>query len=330
MTKRPENEAAAEPAGPRIRLGVSTCLLGENVRHDGGHKRDTWLLGGIGPWVEWVPVCPEVEVGMGTPREAVRLVGDAGAPNMVGVRSGRDWTEDLRRWSEERLERLRALRLHGFVLTKNSPSCGLFRVKRYDANGVPSKDARGLWASALTRAFPLLPVEEDGRLCDPRLRENFLDRVFAHERWTRFLDEDGSRKGIVRFHTVHKLTVLSHSPRHYRDLGRLVAEAGKTPIERLRAEYGDLLLAAMAHLATPGRHANVLEHLAGFLKRDVPADDREEVRKLIGDYRAGLVPLVVPVTLLRHHLRRIPGAEWATEQVYLNPYPKELMLRNHV
>lgn len=318
------------PDGPKIRLGISSCLLGNEVRHDGGHKRDTFLLSGLGRWVEWVPVCPEVEVGMGTPREAVRLVGPADAPRMVGARSGRDWTDELARWSAERIAGLAALRLHGFVLTKNSPSCGVFRVKRYDGNGVPSKDGRGLWAAALSRELPLLPVEEDGRLCDPRLRECFVDRVFAHERWTRYLEDDGSRGGLVRFHTVHKLTILSHSPKHYAELGRIVAGAGRRPFAAVREAYGVLFMTALSHLATPGRHANVLDHLAGFLKRDVADDDREEVHAQIRDYRAGIVPLVVPVTLLRHHLRRVPGAAWALDQVYLRPYPKELMLRNQV
>jgi len=315
---------------PRLRLGISSCLLGEKVRHDGGHKRDTFLTVGLAPWVEWVPVCPEFEVGMGIPREAVRLVGSVAAPNMVGRKSGRDWTADFARWSAERLEGLRKLDLHGFVLTKNSPSCGLFLVKVYEREDVAVKKGRGLWAAALTKALPLLPVEEDGRLNDAKLRENFIDRVFAHERWTRFLAEDGSRKGLVRFHTVHKLTLLSHSPEQYRSLGRIVAAAGKTPLAELRDTYGRAFMTAMAVPTTRGRHVNVLQHLAGFLKRAIDDSDRDELHRLIEDYGAEIVPLVAPVTLLRHHLRRVPEAAWAFEQVYLNPYPKELMVRNHV
>jgi uncharacterized protein YbgA (DUF1722 family) len=192
------------------------------------------------------------------------------------------------------------------------------------------KKGRGLWAAALTAADPLLPVEEDGRLCDARLRENFVDRIFAHERWTRFLDEDGSRKGLVRFHAVHKLTLLSHSPDLHRKLGRLVADAGKRPLQALRDEYGRLFMEALAVPTTRGRHGNVLQHLAGFLKDVLDDADRGELHAQIDDYRAGLLPLVVPATLLRHHLRKVPSAAWALDQVWLAPYPRELMVRNHV
>lgn len=322
-------DAAGDDA-PRLRLGISSCLLGENVRYDGGHKRDTFLTVGLARWVEWVPVCPEVEVGMGIPRESVRLVGDRAAPRMVGIRSSRDWTDEMQTWAAQRAAKLRALRLHGFVLTKNSPSCGLFAVKVYENAVAPVKKGRGLWAAALAAADPLLPLEEDGRLCDAKLRENFVDRIFAHERWMRFIDEDGSRKGLVRFHTVHKLSILSHSPERYKALGRLVAGAGQQTPAALRDAYGRAFMEAMAVPTTRGRHVNVLQHLAGFLKRDVDAADRDEVARTIADYQAGHVPLVVPVTLLRHHLRRIPDAAWAFEQVYVSPYPRELMIRNHV
>lgn len=316
----------------KIRLGISSCLLGNEVRHDGGHKRDTFLIHGLGPWVEWVPVCPEAEAGMGIPREPVRLLrgadGDEGL-RMVGVRSAKDWTADLRRWSEQRSGQLASMGLHGFVLTKNSPSCGVWRVKVYDRNMVPSKEGRGLWAEHLHRAFPLLPIEEDGRLCDARIRENFADRIFAHERWTRFLAEDGSRKGLVRFHTVHKLTLLAHSPDHYRKLGRLVAGAGKGPLADLRTRYGELFMETLAVMSTPGRLQNVLEHIAGFLK-GLPDADRAEIQGLVADHRNGLVPLVTVVTMLRHHLRKTPGTEWALDQTFLDPYPRELALRSRV
>lgn len=307
-----------------MRLGISTCLLGENVRWDGGHKRDTFLTVSLAPWVEWVPVCPEAEVGMGTPREPVHLHGDAASPRMLGNRTGRDWTDAMRRWSDERLRGLRGLGLHGFVLTKNSPSCGVWGVKVRVHETASVRKGRGLWAAALTAWDPLLPVEEDGRLNDARLLENFLDRVFAHERWSRFVAEDGSRRGLVRFHTIHKLTLLSHGQERYRALGRIVADAGRRPLAELRDAYGREFMACLAVPTTPGRHVNVMQHLAGFLKDSVPADDRAEISGAIADYAAGVVPLAVPVTLLRHHLRRTPGAEWAFDQVWLDPYPKEL------
>ncbi|MCE9636342.1 MAG: DUF523 and DUF1722 domain-containing protein [Planctomycetes bacterium] len=330
MPTAPQQGSTTTPHGPRLRLGISSCLLGEKVRYDGGHKRDTFLTVGLAPWVEWVPVCPEVEVGMGTPREAVQLVGTVASPRMLGRKTRRDWTDDLQRWAATRIEQLRALSLHGFVLTKNSPSCGLFAVRVHVSETASEKKGRGLWAAALTEADPLLPVEEEGRLCDAKLRENFVDRIFAHERWTRFVAEDGSRKGLVRFHTVHKLTIMSHSTEHYRSLGRVVAEAGKHRPAALCADYGKMFMAAMAVPTTRGRHVNVLQHLAGFLKRALADDDKTELQQSITDYGAGLLPLVAPLTLLRHHLRREPEAAWAFDQVYLSPYPKELMVRNHV
>jgi uncharacterized protein YbgA (DUF1722 family) len=219
--------------------------------------------------------------------------------------------------------------LHGFVLKKDSPSCGAFRVKVYGNGGIPVREGRGLFAAALAERFPLLPVEEEGRLHDARLRENFLDRVFAYERWTRHVATDRTKRGLVRFHTIHKLTLLSHSPDAYRTLGRLVAGTPPLRLPELLEAYGRAFLAAIAVPSTPGRHRNVLQHLAGFLK-DLPEEDRAELHTAIDDHRGGLVPLIVPVTLLRHHLRRVPGASWALDQTYLAPYPKELMLRNHV
>jgi uncharacterized protein YbgA (DUF1722 family)/uncharacterized protein YbbK (DUF523 family) len=323
--------AALESAGPEIRLGVSSCLLGEEVRYNGGHARNNFLIHELGPHVTWFPVCPEEEVGMGTPRETVRLVGIAESPRMVAPKSGADWTDRMNEYSARRVEEIEKLDLHGFVLKKNSPSCGLFRIKVYnEETGQPGTPGRGLFAMELTRRLPMLPVEEEGRLNDKRLRENFIERIFAFERWKRFLNESAGPGGLVAFHTSMKMTLLSHSPEHYKRLGQLTAEAGSRDFDDLVGEYAEVLAEGLAVLAKPGRHANVLHHLMGFLKQELPGDDKQELLGLIDDYRNGLVPLVVPVTLLRHHLRRQPVPEWVHQQVYLKPYPKELMLRNHV
>jgi uncharacterized protein YbgA (DUF1722 family)/uncharacterized protein YbbK (DUF523 family) len=315
---------------PTIRLGVSTCLLGEEVRYDGGHKLDQFLVNTLGRFVEWVPVCPEFEIGLGVPRESLRLVGDPESPRLVAPKSGQDHTERMQTWARERLEELAAVKLHGFIFKKNSPSSGLFRVRVYDDKGMPQRVGTGIFPREVMKRFPLLPLEEEGRLHDMRLRENFIERIFVYYRWTRLLEEDPKPGGLVRFHTAHKLTLMAHSPSHYQEMGRLVAQAGSLPWEELAEKYGRLLMEGLKVLGTSGKHTNVLQHLMGFLKDVLTREDKAELLGLIEDYRQGLVPLIVPLTLLQHHLRRRPVPDWVHQQVYLNPYPKELMLRNHV
>lgn len=319
-----------EPAGPTIRLGISACLLGEKVRFDGGHKQDLFLIDTLGRYVEWVPICPEVEIGLGTPRESLRLVGSPESPRLVSPKSGSDHTRAMQTWARARLEALAAQELHGYVLKKDSPSCGLFRVRVYGEKGMPARTGQGIFARELVKRLPLLPVEEEGRLHDMRLRENFIEQIFAYYRWTRLLDEDPTPRGLVRFHTAHKLIVLAHSPRHYQEMGRLVARAGSRSWEGLAETYGGLLMEALRVVGTPRKHANVLTHLMGYLRKGLGSADKAELLGLIEDYRRGLVPLVVPITLMQHHFRRHPVHDWVHQQAYLNPYPKELLLRNHV
>jgi uncharacterized protein YbgA (DUF1722 family)/uncharacterized protein YbbK (DUF523 family) len=315
---------------PTIRLGVSTCLLGEEVRYDGGHKLDRFLVNTLGSFVEWVPVCPEVEIGLPTPRESMRLAGDPEAPRLIAPKSSHDYTERMQTWARERLEELAAVKLHGFIFKKDSPSSGLFRVRVYDQNGMPRRVGTGIFPREVMKRLPLLPLEEEGRLHDMRLRENFIERIFVYYRWTRLLEENPTPGGLVRFHTAHKLTLMAHSPSHYQEMGRLVAQAGSLPWAELTERYGRLLTEGLKVLGTPGKHTNVLQHLVGFLKDALTKEDKAELLGLIEDYRQGLVPLIVPLTLLQHHLRRHPVPDWVYQQVYLNPYPKELMLRNHV
>lgn len=313
-----------------LRLGISRCLLGENVRYDGGHKLDRFLVNTLGRYVEWVPVCPEVECGLPVPREAMRLVGAPDAPRLVTVRSGIDHTERMRAWAAKRVDRLCQEGLHGFVFKKDSPSSGRFRVKVYDENGVPKREGVGMFAAEVAGRFPLLPTEEEGRLHDMHLRENFIDRVFSYYRWTQLLQDDATPGGLVHFHTAHKLTLMAHSPNHYRSMGRLVARAGARPWDEMKSGYGQLLMEGLQVMTSPGKHANVLHHVMGFLRDDLTAQDKAELVALIDDYRAGTLPLIVPLTILRHHLGRHQIPAWLDEQVYLNPYPKELLLRNHV
>jgi uncharacterized protein YbgA (DUF1722 family)/uncharacterized protein YbbK (DUF523 family) len=315
---------------PQIRLGVSTCLLGEEVRYDGGHKLDRYLVNTLGRFFEWVPVCPEVEMGLPTPRESMRLIGDAEAPRLVAPKSGTDYTEQMQAWARQRVEQLAQTKLHGFIFKKDSPSSGLFRVKVYNEHGMAQRNGTGMFPQAVMNRFPLLPLEEEGRLNDMPLRENFIERVFTYYRWTEILDNEPTPGGLVRFHTAHKLTLMAHSPSHYQEMGRLVAQAGNLPWEELADTYGRQLMEGLTVLGKPGKHVNVLQHLMGFLKNHLSSEDKQELLGLIEDYRQGLLPLIVPLTLLKHHLSRYPVPEWVGQQVYLNPYPKELMLRNHV
>jgi uncharacterized protein YbgA (DUF1722 family)/uncharacterized protein YbbK (DUF523 family) len=315
----------------KLRLGVSGCLLGEEVRYNGGHKHMPFLTTVLSNYVEWVSVCPEVEVGMGIPRETIRLVGDVDAPRLIAPKSGEDHTEAMQRWAEGRLDELEKLDLHGYVLKKDSPSCGLFRVRVFNPkNNMPSRDGRGMFAQALTDRMPLLPVEEEGRLNDLPLRENFMNRVFFYYRWQQMLDENPTPGGLVKFHSGIKMSLLAHSPRHYREMGQLVANAGSMPWDEITKQYGEQMMDGLKVMSTPGKHVNVLMHLMGFVKNVLTDVDKEELLGLFESYRQRLVPLVVPITLLKHHLNRNKMPDWVHEQAYLNPYPMELMLRNHV
>jgi uncharacterized protein YbgA (DUF1722 family)/uncharacterized protein YbbK (DUF523 family) len=314
---------------PLVRVGVSACLLGEKVRYDGGHKRDSFLADTFGRFVEWVPVCPEVEAGLGTPREPIRLVRHEGGTQLLTVKTGVDHTARMAEYARRKVEDLAALDLSGYVLKKDSPSCGMERVKVYDPNGAPARTGRGLFAEALLARVPNLPVEEEGRLSDPRLRENFVERVFAYRRLRDLFGGRWSVGALVRFHTAHKLVLLAHATTAYQALGRLVARAAGLPRAELRARYESGFMQALSIVATPRRHANVLLHMAGYFKTTLDEGSRHELLGAIEDYRQGLVPLIVPITLVRHHVRHL-GVPYLAGQVYLDPSPKELMLRNHV
>jgi uncharacterized protein YbgA (DUF1722 family)/uncharacterized protein YbbK (DUF523 family) len=314
---------------PRLRLGISACLLGAPVRFDGGHKRDTFLTEALARFVEWVPVCPEEEAGLGTPREAMRVVHQGGTERLVTVRTRRDFTDTLTDFATTRVPQLAVSNLDGFVLKKDSPSCGLIRVKVYSKHGVPVRTGRGFFAEALCAALPMLPVEEEGRLCDPVLRENFIERVYAFRRVRRLL-EDGTQVGdLVRFHTQHKLQLLAHSPAQYTALGRFVAHARVTAPERVMADYRRAFTTALTTIVTRARHVNVLQHAAGYFRRVLSTAACRDVAAVIVDYQRGLTPLVVPLRLIEHYAR-LHGVRYLCNQIYLNPYPHELMLRNHV
>ena len=307
---------------------MSSCLLGETVRYDGGHKRDAYLREVLGRFVDWVPVCPELESGLGVPRPPMRLVRDRDGVRLVEIERGADHTRAVARWASARLRSLRALALCGYVLKKDSPSCGMERVKVYGGTGKPERSGAGIYARALREAFPNLPVEEEGRLRDPELRENFIERVFAYARLRALFRAGWTPSDAAAFHTAHELQLMAHSPVACRELGRRVAGVARARRGEFRECYAADFMAALARIATRSRNANVLQQGAGHLKRALSPGSRAELAGSIDHYRRGLVPLVVPITLLRHHTRH-HGISYLAGQTYLEPHPKELLLRNH-
>jgi uncharacterized protein YbbK (DUF523 family)/uncharacterized protein YbgA (DUF1722 family) len=309
-----------------VRIGISSCLLGQTVRFDGGHKRDGFLVDRLGPHVEWVPVCPEVEVGLPTPRPSLRLVQDGGGSDVrrVTPRTGEDHTAAMTAYAREKVEALATCELSGYVLKRGSPSCGMERVRIYGEAGMPARSGRGLFAAALIERFPDLPVEEEGRLGDAGLRTHFLERVFAYRRLTALFADPGWGVGdVVAFHTAHKLTLMAHAPGQAKELGRLVAGAAARDRAGFEAEYRGAFMAAVARRVSAGRHVNVLQHMVGYFKDDLDAATRNDILGVVDDYRAGLVELIVPVTLIRHYVRRL-GIDYLAGQAYLERGPKEL------
>jgi uncharacterized protein YbgA (DUF1722 family)/uncharacterized protein YbbK (DUF523 family) len=312
-----------------LRLGISRCLLGEEVRFDGGHRRDAFLTEVLGRYVEWVPVCPEVEAGLGTPREAMRLVGNPQSPRLVTIERRIDHTRALETMTTNRIEGLKNLDLSGYVFKKSSPSCGIARVRLYNEHGVPSRKGVGLFARAFIEQFPLIPVEEEGRLCEPTLRENFIERVFCYRRWQDLVQSGVTRQALTQFHTIHKYLLLAHSPQQYEVLGRLIGQAHQHRPKELANRYGELFMNTLAVKATVHKHVNVLQHILGYFKERLGAHEKAELLSVIGDYHHGLTPLLVPLTLIKHYVQSF-DVSYIRDQVYLNPHSKELMLRNHV
>jgi uncharacterized protein YbgA (DUF1722 family)/uncharacterized protein YbbK (DUF523 family) len=313
----------------KIKLGISACLLGEKVRFDGGHKLDRFITETLGKFVEFVPVCPEVECGLGIPREAMHLVAAPDGPRLVTVRSQVDHTERMLAWTRKRVGELEQEDLCGFIFKSDSPSSGMERVKIYSGKGMAAKTGVGLFAQEFMRHFPLLPVEEEGRLHDPGLRENFLERLFTLKRWRDTLALGPKLGHLVDFHTRHKLLIMSHSPKHYEILGKLVAQIKGIPLPELYERYQTQLMEALRLKTTIKKNVNVLLHVMGFFKKNLSSAEKAELLEIIDEYRKEYIPLIVPITLLNHYMRKYEQF-YLKEQYYLHPHPIELKLRNHV
>ena len=312
----------------KITLGVSTCLLGHPVRYDGGHKLNRYVRDTLGHYFDYVPVCPEVECGMPVPRESLHLEGDPDSPRLITRKSRLDYTEQMHEWGRAKLEELAEADLCGYIFKSRSPSSGMERIKVYDERGNPHNSGVGIWARMFMERFPLLPAEDEGRLNDPGLRERFIEHVFVTWRW-RQLERQGPDVGaLMDFHARHKLLLMAHSPELYKEMGRYVAHAASYPRDEILPGYLRLLDRAMRTPATVAKHVNVLHHMLGYFKQELSPDEKQEFLDLVEKFRQGSLPLIVPVTLVNHFVRKY-REPYLGEQVYLNPHPVELKLRNH-
>jgi uncharacterized protein YbgA (DUF1722 family)/uncharacterized protein YbbK (DUF523 family) len=313
----------------KIKLGISTCLLGENVRYDGSHKLDRFLTDTLGQYVEYVPVCPEVECGLPVPRESMHLEGNPDSPHLVTIRTKQDMTDRMVRWANKRVLELEKEDLCGFIFKSNSPSSGMERVRVYNENRMSVKKGVGIFARIFMDHFRLLPVEDEGRLHNPGLRENFIERIFTLKRWREIIGKKESRRDIMDFHTKHKLLILAHSPTHYQTMGKLVAQAKGFSLKELYQRYRILLMESLELKTTQKKNSNVLHHMMGYFKKQLSSDEKRELLEVIDFYRKGYIPLIVPVTLINHYVRKY-DQPYLKQQIYLNPHPLELQLRNHV
>ena len=314
----------------KIKIGVSSCLIGEKVRWNGDHKQDRYVREILSKYFEYIPVCPEVEVGMGVPRETVALYGDPEKPSMISKKTQTDWTKPMGKYIKSRINTLSADDLCGYIFKSKSPSCGMSRVPLYSEFGSHKvKHGPGMFANAFINSFPLVPTEDEGRLNDPRIRENFIVRVFSFKRFNLLLNQKFSLGKWVKFHTQHKFLLLAHSRKHYDDLGELVAHSKTIKPSELKKKYGELFMEALTSKSTPKKNTDVLLHMMGFLKKLLTKIEKEDILSTIEDYRSEILPLIVPVTLIRHQVKK-HNIEYLHDQVFLNPHPKELMLLNHV
>jgi uncharacterized protein YbgA (DUF1722 family)/uncharacterized protein YbbK (DUF523 family) len=315
------SETGAEPdAGIRPRVGVSSCLLGEPVRFNGGHSRCRFLTDDLDPYIDWVPYCPEMEIGLGTPRETLRLTVDG---HLVSRSGGADHTAPMAALPLP-------AGLDGYVFKAKSPSCGIYAIPRYAPSGQPSdRRGRGVFAQRMIARYPLLPAEDEGRLNDAVLREEFIERVFAFARLRALFSESWQPRDLVSFHALHKLQLLAHDPARYRGAGRIVAAAGTAPREVTEAAYRDVFQAAMTTRASRGRNANALHHAFSQIGKQLGPRRRADLVARIESYRRGAVPLSVPVAILAHYASddELP---WLAGQTYLEPFPAELRLRHNV
>lgn len=306
-----------------IQVGISACLLGQQVRFDGGHKKADFVEQELSRYFHYEPVCPEVAIGLGIPRKAIRLVRHDDEVRVEASDGSFDVTDKLTVFSQQKTAEFGAF--SGYIFCAKSPSCGMERVRIY-SNGGSAKEGIGVYARILMEQNPLLPVEEDGRLCDPVIRENFITRVFAYHDWLSLVASGITRGRLIAFHSRYKYLLFAHHPSSYKSLGKLLGDSVEMPLEQLAHRYITGLMLGLKNKATRKGHTNVLQHLQGYFKKFLSAEQKAELHALIDKYRRGLVPLMSPMTLIMHYLREYPNP-YLSAQVYLNPHPEDLALR---
>ena len=312
----------------KLKVGVSSCLLGQKVRHDGGHKRNKLIVDMLADYFESSAFCPELATGLSVPRPTLRLVRQESVIRMLGTKDpDMDVTDRMQKTAENAMGDMNDL--CGYILKKDSPSCGMERVRIYNSKGQAERNGRGLFADTLMKYYPNLPVEEEGRLMDPVLRENFIERVFVYHRWQQLTQNGLSVAALIEFHSRHKFNLLAHSEVALRQLGNLVANTSNEDLQQVAETYIATFMQAMKKPASRKSHTNVLMHVMGFLKKALTPVEKHEINEILKQYRLGFIPLVVPVTLLNHYFRKVQ-VPYIEKQHYMNPYPVELMLRNRV
>jgi len=312
----------------KIKIGISSCLIGNKVRWDGDDKLDRFITDTLGKYLEFVPVCPEAECGLGTPRETLRLEGDPENPRLVTRKEKADLTELMVAWSKKKLIELKKEDLCGYIFKSKSPSCGMERINVYQETGAPVKQGTGIFAKIFMDRFPQIPAEDDGRLHDPKLRENFIEMLFTLKRWRNTLAAGKQMNNLINFHTQNKLLILSHNQKIYRRMGKLVANHDDISLDNLFSQYEALLLEALKLQTTVKKNINVMMHIMGYFKKELSSDEKRELIDIIEKYRNNTVPVIVPITLLNHYVRKY-RQPYLQSQTYLHPHPVSLKLRNH-
>ncbi len=312
----------------KIPVGISACLLGDNVRFDGGHKRFAFATEELSPFVRYEAVCPEMAIGLPTPRPALRLVKEASDDVALcfSKEGGDDITQQMQAFSRDKVARLQ--HLCGYIVCAKSPSCGMERVRVYEpATNNNRKAGTGIYTRELMRAMPWLPVEEDGRLHDDAIRENFVTRVYALHEFNQLWKSGLTRHGLIAYHSRYKLLLLAHSQPGYRALGPFVAAIDQwDSLEEYAAEYRQRLMDLLSQPATRSNHTNVLMHVQGYFRSQLTSPQRQELAALIDRYRRGLQPLLAPITLLKHYMKEFPDV-YLAQQRYFEPWPEALRLR---
>ncbi len=311
----------------QIPIGISHCLLGAPVRFDGGHKHWSWCTETLTQYFSFQPICPEVESGMSIPREPIRQVERSDGIQLVATKNiTHDFTEQLSRYSKNKVESLSEL--SGFIFMKNSPTCGLERVKVYsEATQMPQKKGIGIFARYFSEKYPLIPVEDSGRLQDAAIRENFIARVFIYHQWNTEIKPNLSSRKLIEFHSKHKFTLLAHCQSAYREAGKRLGNLKEESLETIANEYIAIMMRGLRKIASKKNHTNVLQHLIGFIKEDIEPTQKQEILGSIEEYRNGDIPLLVPITLVRHYINQY-GTPYVKAQSYWQPHPRALKLRS--